>query len=450
MTPLRALGAILFLAVSGRGAVRLLAGARLRLSPFGMIPLWFGAGLGALAVLGDLAMLCGFGLRAAGIPLCALFACGLSRGPAAPRPPAQAPSRTELLLLCAVLFGAGSVLALSLSAPMHYWDSRAIWGAKAKMLYHADTVFTSDFMDPGRVNPHFRYPLLFPMAEAFLYRAAGAPDDGAVMLLVGLFFPLLLCFLYETASLHVSGRRAALAAPALVAVLPVFFVTYGSAYSGYADVVLAMLFCLSAGITLLWIKEGGTRLLLLSAFLSALLPLTKNEGWALAALNLALVASSRRPAACLAHLAPLLLAAAPWLLIAHKLAMDPADANDILQLRPRELAGAWGRLPMVCGYFLRALAGPQKDALGNTFLWGGFWPLFAGSSLAAVRLGFKDAGRLAGAVVLGFCLLGAAYLVIPGVSESYMTSNFFRVTQALVPLAALQIALTLDALGKKA
>lgn len=449
-------GALLLLLAAGFALFRALIPGRQPFSPFGLLPLCFGLGLAALAAAGNLLMLAGLRLPWA-YALMALL-CALA-GARALRRRADPPSRlfeavapgggpgpldaAERLMLAAILFGVLGALLLALLYPLHYHDSRAIWGAKAKMLFHAGTVFSPEFMDPHRVHPHFRYPLLLPMAESFVFTCARKADDRAVMLLIGLFFPMLVSFLYDLARILLADRKAALTAAALTAVLPAFFLSDGSAFSGYADVPLSALYLLSLGTTLLWRREGGTRWLALSALLTGALPLVKNEGGLLAALTLVLIAFPGRGwKSAAAHLAFAGAVVLPWFLLVRRLPLDPTDTTDVFQLALPAAGFDGGRL---AGFLLGALLGTEPDPFGNRFLWGFFWPLFLFSAALCVRRRDARELRLAATVPAYIALIALAYAVLRERSAEFWRSNFFRLCLPIVPVAALVIAGTLSA-----
>jgi len=456
---------LIYISICGFGLVKLFLKDKIPFSLFGLVPLSFGAGLGVLAILCNLIILLGLRLSFASVyaPLSILFVYALFQmklpadlrqklSPAAMLKALGKLTWKEWIFIFVIVFGAFSVFLISVAFPLHFWDSRAIWGAKAKMLFYSRTVFSSDFMDVDRIHAHFRYPLLFPLSQAFLYLALGQADDWAVMLLIGLFFPFMISFLYDLARSYLQDREKALAAAALVSVLPVYFISDGPANSGYADTPLAMLYCLSFGMTLLWKKLKDTRLLLLSAFLSGILFLTKNEGINLIALNLFLVilpdnlSFNKEKVFDLLkklafYLAIIALIAAPWLILVNKIPNE-VDVNDILQVNIKNLD--FSKLPMATSFSLRAFLGIQKNMMDNGyFLWGGLWLVFALTAFAAAS--FRSLGGIQlSLVVLAFFIGNTLlYALIPGASEEFMVSNFFRIYLAISPVVALQVASTL-------
>ena len=390
--------AIIYLSICGFGLIKLILRGKIAFSVFGIIPLSFGAGLGLLAVLSNLIMLAGFHLSFVSLyaPLSLFFLYALTQIKAARtfKPGmlldgVRGISLKEWSLILVIAFGVISILTLSLIFPLHFWDSRANWGTPAKMLFYSGTTFSSDFTDIERVPPHSRYPLLFPVSQTFIYFALGNADDWAVMLLISLFFPFMIFFLYDLARIFLQDREKALAASAMIAVLPVFFTSDGPAYSGYADTPLAMLYLLSFGMTLLWKRNKDIGYLALSAFLSSILLLTKNEGFILLILNLLLIVLpdnlsfnikkkdiANAVKLTFMYAAIIIFTVAPWQILAKYLAMDTGTINSFQSLHMKNLVGGLTNIPMIANFTISAFAGIGKNMFGYGFSWAGLWSIF--------------------------------------------------------------------------
>ncbi|MDD5593270.1 MAG: glycosyltransferase family 39 protein [Candidatus Margulisbacteria bacterium] len=462
--------AIIYISICGFGLVKLILKDNIPFSLFGLVPLCFGAGLGSLAVLSNLIMLAGLKLSflTLAAPLFVLFIYALTHFKIRSEfrvsrliGTLKGFSRQEKFFVLVIVLGVLGVMILSLIFPMNYWDSRAIWGTKAKMLFYDGTVFSSGFMDIQRVQAHFRYPLLFPVAQAFIYFSLGQADDWAIMLFIGLFFPLLLSFLFDLARLYLRDREKALAAAALLAVLPVFFVSDGAAHSGYADTPLALLYCLSFGLTLLWKKNRQLSFLILSAFLSGLLLLTKNEGIILLLLNLGLILwpekftlnglSRNLPniiRGTLIYSAILLIVIVPWALLVRHLAND-LDVNGLLSLNVNNLAGAWPKLPGIISYTTRAFIGLEKNVLGMTFSWAGLWLIFLVMSIISIIYRFSKCLQLSAVVLADFIMITAMFALMQIKTEAYMLGSISRIYLPITSVVALQIVSTLKTLELK-
>jgi hypothetical protein len=460
-----ALIAITYISICGFGLVKFILKDNIPFSIFGLVPLCFGAGLGALAILGNIIMISGYKISfiTAYVPLFVLFAYALKNCKTAQKVYSgdllgaiKKISWMEWLFIFIILFGIISVFIMSIAFPLHFWDSRAIWGTKAKMLFYSGTIFSSDFMDINRINAHFRYPLLFPISQATIYFVLGQADDWAVMLLIGLFFPLMIFFLYDLARIYLQDREKALMAAALLAVLPIFFRSEGPAYSGFADTPLAMLFCLSFGAALLWKKSKDFRMLLLCSFLSGILLLTKNEGINLVALNLFLLAlpdkiiMNKRSILDLIKIIAIYTAivaiiAAPWFYLSHAIPFE-SDINDIFQIKLSNIGSYIPRIMPVIMYSFKAFLGVQKNMLNQGFLWGGLWGLFIVTSLASILMRFSSGIHLFLVVLLNFLLISAGYVLMQITPENFMISNIFRIYLSISPVISLQIVSTLKEL----
>jgi hypothetical protein len=465
--------AIAYLIISGFGLVKLVLKDNIPFSLFGLIPLSFGAGLGLLVVLSDLIMLLGLRLSFATlyIPLLIFFVYALKHIKIE-RPLSKAQlvdaikniTPKEWLFIVVILFGIISTITLCLVFPLNFWDSRAIWATKAKMLFFSKTIFSSDFTDIARVHAHTRYPLLFPVSQTFIYFALRMADDWAIMLLICLFFPFMISFLFDLTRIYLKDREKALAAGALLASLPVFFISDGPAHSGYADTPLTMLYFLSFGITLMWKKNKETGYLIMSAFLSSILLLTKNEGIVLLLLNLLLIVMPDKLnirfkphdiaevfKKGLLYLAVSLFVITPWLVLVRYIANDN-DVNSLMSLNIHNLTNSYTRIPMVFGFTAWIFSGTCKNLLGDYFSWAGLWLVFIVTSVISF-ISRSSRGILLTLIVLAnICIVTIMYSLIPIPSAAdfitYMTSNIFRIYLPICPVIVLQIVTALKALEK--
>ncbi len=455
--------AIVFLVFCGFGLVKIILRDNIPFSLFGLIPLSFGAGLGLLAFMVNSLMALGLRMSFWTIfaPLFLLFAYALTQlkvnykfMPERISEAAKGFSLREWLFIFVIVFGVLSVFVLSITFPLHFWDSRAIWGTKAKMLYYGGTVLSPNFMDTSRINPGIRYPLLFPISQACIYFAIGHVDDWAVMMLIGLFFAMLVSFLYDSARLYLQDREKGLAAAAMISVLPVFFMSDGPAYSGYCDTPLATLFCFAFGTTLLWKKLRGLPLLVLSAFLTGILFLTKNEGSNLVAIIIFLIAMpdgiriSKEAVldyirSMLIFLAIIALVILPWVLVMGRLPSGGSVA-DVSAINLKNLLNNLSKIPVVLGFTAKALMGIQANMMKQYFLWGILWAIFAVTSLTSLFLRLWNCIYLTLAVFLYMIFISAIYIILPWeISAGAMIGNFFRLYLAVNPLVIMQIVSTL-------
>ena len=302
------------------------------------------------------------------------------------------------------------------------------------------------------------------MSQSLIYFALGTVDDWAVMFIIGTFFVMLISFLYDLVRVVLNDNVKALGAAAMMAVLPVFFMSDGTAYSGYADTPLSFMFLVSFGVTLLWKKNRKDNYLLLAAALSGLLFLTKNEGVNLILLNLALMVlpesfsfswkeALRIVRAAAIFLAIVALISAPWLMLVRNIVLIPGDANDIFQIRPSDLAATARAVPEIALYTARAFIGTQKNMMGQGFLWAAFWFIFAATSVISYAKKLPLPAILSLICLLNFIIISLGFMVYlrttdmtAAAVDSAMVGNFFRLYLAIGPVAAFQIVATIKAL----
>lgn len=453
---------ILYVSLAGYGLLKLVLRGERPFSILGEIPIAFVLGFGVLGWWGNFIMLLrlklSFGLSA--LPLLPPFVYAIyeivKSFKAADKPDwrmilakGKKIGALNYFFLAVIVFAIVSVVLMSLIFPLHFWDSRAIWGLKAKMLFGDGTVFSINFLDPDRIQPHFRYPLLFPLAQVFIYQALGAIDDWAVMALVALFFPLTLIFLFDLLRLAFRSFDKAAFGAAVLAVLPLYYFIDGPAHSGYADVPLGLFFLVSFGCLYLWQINrtqqslGTQKLFLLGVILSGFLPLVKNEGALVMLLNLFWLVWPEDMKNWGGYFKRIivfgLIVAAiflPWVLLRNNIP-DVQDERYLDHLRVNEMITNLNRLPAIANFYFRAFLGLQTSLLGVGFLWGGLWGLFF---LAGVKC-FLERNLINIRIflsVLLFCfLMGVIFLVAPVEGKfdtSGMVGNFFRVMVSITPL----------------
>src|SRR5262249_35762958 len=87
--------------------------------------------------------------------------------------------RAALARLCQWMIGVIllGTMVLTLMTPQRFWDERAIFGIKSKVLFTDGTIDSPILADPDFAQGHPRYPLLIPLAEAHVYLLLGHIDD---------------------------------------------------------------------------------------------------------------------------------------------------------------------------------------------------------------------------------------------------------------------------------
>lgn len=220
------------------------------------------------------------------------------------------PPSLRVVTVALVLLAAAAALG-----PFVGWDERAIYGLKARVLFHEGSVRGEAFTDTGYVHSQARYPLLVPLLEASLLTLKGSFDDHSLKLLF-LLFSLSLAFVVAGEARRLHGPRAGGLWGVLLLATPMLIgPSDGGGLSAYADLPLA---AFVTGTTVLLgrsLDRAGLRDLLLAGLLLGAAFATKREGllWALALGTGALLTHWRRAGARTTGIAR---SSAPFLLTA--------------------------------------------------------------------------------------------------------------------------------------
>lgn len=162
-------------------------------------------------------------------------------------------------------------------------DAFSNWGLKALALARDGTVRTTDLTEPGRFLFHPNYPLLVPLAQAFVHSCVGGPSEGAargVFVLAQLGAGLVA---FGTLRGRVPVRIAALAG-AMIVVTPQFWRSAldlrfpGSIVAGYADPMFTALVAGVLGTALVWARRPTSRNAAALGACIGFALFTKNEG----------------------------------------------------------------------------------------------------------------------------------------------------------------------------
>lgn len=266
-------------------------------------------------------------------------------------------------------------------------------------------------------------------------------------------------FLYDLARIYLQDREKALAAAAMLSVLPVFFMSDGPAHSGYADTPLAMLFFLAFGLTLLWRKNRDLGFLLLSAFLTAILVFTKNEGANLIALNAFLMILPTKTGInrkaifdimknLIIYLGIIMLIVAPWYLLISRLPSGESVA-DISKVSVSNIYKNITMVPIIFKFTFMAFIGIQQNMMNQGYLWALLWIIFVITTIMSVFARYTDCAYFSLIVLLYILAITLTYIILPWEipKEGGNVSNFFRLYLAVNPIVIMQIVSTLKALG---
>jgi hypothetical protein len=318
------------------------------------------------------------------------------------------------------------------------WDALLIWEFKARIAFlSGGAIPLSHFENPTGVWPHTSYPLLLPLAEAWIYNWLGRPDQELVKLLLPFFYLSVICLLGAGGARFGGRRWQAWLAPILLFCIPVAWIGEGSASSGYADFPLAA-FYLATVIYLVeyWESGDGDALRLMSA-LGAILFWVKQEGvilWACVVLLAVIKAIRRRkPRELLIIILPGALLFGGWRIFLN-LTRAPLW-TDFLPVSFATFRSHLGLLPEICG-------GVAKEFL-RWGKWGILWPSFICASYLLIKSRSRAvAPVLLFAVLLPVVCYSGVYLfsAISPVTI-HIASSFSRLLVHVMPAALLFIIL---------
>ncbi|MEW5976687.1 MAG: hypothetical protein AB1898_12865 [Acidobacteriota bacterium] len=257
----------------------------------------------------------------------------------------------------------------SVSQPLLGFDSRAIWGMKAKVLFQEKGIYGEDFFDASRLHAHQRYPLLLPLLESFVCSFLGGISERLMKLLFPAFYVSLILVFYATMR-HRFSRSYALLGATVLAGLPVFSAfSNGGAASGYADLPLAYFVFVHAVSLHRFLESKQVTDLAISLLFGLAAVFTKNEGLALCGIALVCFGGVRLMTSrwTLKEWLPLLLATAlaaiilfPWFQYRSQLPL--IDENYWTLLKPSHLLAGLDRVPFILKAFL-------KEYLLKVHLW---------------------------------------------------------------------------------
>ena len=214
-----------------------------------------------------------------------IAACGWSV-PVAVRPVAVSPlAAGALARICQVVVGVMIVLALAQTflTPQRFWDERAIFAIKSRVLYETKSIDAPELKHPDFVQYHPRYPLLIPLLERHTYALCGEVNDRWAKV----WFPLMFAGLVLSFAGVLSRRSSPDAGWLMATVLATVPVLMPNEYGflcAQADAPLASFH--GVAVLLLWdaFQEapGGARRvsLFLAAGMAASAVFTKDEGLA--------------------------------------------------------------------------------------------------------------------------------------------------------------------------
>jgi dolichyl-phosphate-mannose-protein mannosyltransferase len=196
------------------------------------------------------------------------------------------PTTVEMVIcgiaLAAVSYGAFVVSQTAFHSATLEWDAYMIWQLKGKVLaLHPLIPRPSYFYQVTLSSTHLRYPILVPMISAGVHGMTGRLDDELGKTPFALMYVGLGWMTYRFLRGRVGYVPSAGAAALLMTTPPMLMY----AGTGMAEMALIAFYGGSLCFLLRWQEHGRTSDLVLAGIFTALMPWTKDEGIALAAIN---------------------------------------------------------------------------------------------------------------------------------------------------------------------
>ncbi len=402
-----------------------------------------GAGFVSLASFALGFFIAGWGLRLAVAACClALVAMGLRtrqwRLEWRFSPPA---GKGEWALLCLSLSLIGLAALVSGLRAMG-WDGLFNWEIKARIAFlNGGVIPLSFYSDPTRPWTHPEYPLLLPLAEAWMYGWMGRADQQLAQFFLLIFFAAALGLLYAGVS-RFGDRRAQVWAPPAMLLLAqqIIFRGQGGVPSGYADFPLAVLYLAAVILLLEYFEKGDAGLLLPFGLLAGTLPWAKREGailWACLMAMAMIRAIQRRDWRGLAPaVLPGLAISIGWRIFLTF--AKPSSGEEFMQITPSALRNNLWRAPHIA----RAVAVELLD-------WRQWGPLWIAAILAALFLIAKSrregaaSGVLPATVFLPVAIYAGAYIFSNWDFLVHMENSFPRLLLQVSLAAAMMVAVSI-------
>ncbi len=320
----------------------------------------------------------------------------------------------------------------SLFFPLYDWDGFAIWGLKARVLFTTSLRERPEYFFQAPLSfSHQDYPLLVPFLTAGVYGAVGQVNDQLGKMPQLLLYVALACTLYH--ALRWKLPRGAAAILALIGISVPVLIRWAGA--GNADLALTTYYGASVYYLVRGRWEEDCRALVLAGLLTGFMAFTKNEGLALAAINLLVLAlfSLRRPGGAPGRMLVLFFLAAalvlaPWLWWSLDLPRTHEDYASRLTIAG--ILDNLDRLGTIFSEFGRQIVAWER--------WGFLWGLLFSSALLGYR-GLKRPHVQAVWLLFGahIALYVLVYLVTPWDLGELFAISLDRLLLHTVPAAVL-------------
>ena len=348
-------------------------------------------------------------------------------------------SRVDILLLTGILLELGFAFARSLLLPMEDFDAVGNWGLKAKAIFLANAVPMGFLGNRDYITVHPDYPLLLPLIESFVYSILGHLNDFAVKWIFPLSLTACVAALYASLQRMTLDRTACMAFAFVLVSIPHFVF---NATTAYADIIIASYFGMGFFYLFLWIQQRNDLFLWLSALLTGMAGLTKNEGLALCLVNLVVLALAagtekrfhhsdywRR---ILIYTGIIIVVLIPWLVFR----MTINTPNDLINRKNIESVFQWetfNRVKTIFYYY--------QSHLFNLKNWNLLWLAALGLVLFRFRRIIQSDQRyILLAALMTFSIYTAAYFVTSYDVAWHLRTSVSRLMVHIVPLVVFGFA----------
>jgi uncharacterized membrane protein YhaH (DUF805 family) len=357
-------------------------------------------------------------------------------GQAPAKPRFDVPTIWTILCLAGIGYGLFVVGANALRGPTLEWDAFVIWQLKAKVLaLHPLHPMPDYFRSVALSYTHLRYPLLVPMISAGMHGMTGRADDELGRAPYLLMYAGMGALIYG----YVKSRRGHIPAITCTTLLMTVPALLQFAGSGTAEMALTAFFAASVVCILRWQdrRRGGD--LALAAFFSICMGWTKNEGLALAMINVLIVfvltpapLGRRTLGVAVGFAAAIVAFCLPWFLYVHGL--PRTDEDYFHRLRPGQIVANIRSLPLVVkSIFAQFVDWPNWELLWLLALALAIPHFYRRPSRAVITLWI-----LSGLQLLAYI---PPYLVTPWDLNVLLPMTSSRLVLHLAPAAALLIGL---------
>lgn len=202
--------------------------------------------------------------------------------------------RASIVLLAIIIIQSAYAFLYAFSVPLFGWDAWFIWFVKARVFF-LDQGISGEFLSNPGYRHHGDYPLLMPLATAFVYGAAGSANETIGKLMYPVQLLSLVAVIYYAVS-RAAGKRTGLLFAALSTLVPIIMVHAGGApgkigrlyagdFVGYSDLTLSIYFMGAAAFLYWHMKEDNRPHLVMASLFLAFGAWTKNEGLTFAAFS---------------------------------------------------------------------------------------------------------------------------------------------------------------------